>query len=386
MSDRRRNKIRMAFKHLTGIETEEERQAFETWMEEHPRDRRWYESMEGGREYLHRREYLERLDTEKEWEKVVREGQGTRRLRWRGWAAAAVLLVLGGVGGMLYWEDRALPSAVETGAPGSFGAVLVASDGSAYDLLAKGDTIEVQTERFIVSDSGGITYAGLSVLPEEEQVVYNRLLVSRGHEYMLTLQDGTRVWLNSQSELEYPVVFPRGERRVRLSGEAYFEVAADTAAPFVVDARGDFEIRVLGTHFNVKAYETDDRYETTLVEGRVSVSDTAGLEVTLHPSQQLVLDREGGYEVKVVDTRYYLAWHEGWFYFQDESLEQVLHMVSRWYDVEFEWGEDIGVEGKRVTGKVRRFEQLGKILGMLTKVTGVVFEQDGDRILLRTEK
>lgn len=307
------------------------------------------------------------------------------RKRRERWIAAASVCLIVGAGVFFFSQERESPSVRESGAPGSFGAVLVASDGSRHDLFASGDTIEVLSEHYIVSDSGGITYTGLPAV-EEERLEYNRVVVSRGHEYMLTLQDGTKVWLNSDSELEYPVTFVRGERRVRLSGEAYFEVARDSLSPFTVEVDGGFHVRVLGTCFNVKAYETDCRYETTLVSGCVRVEDTTGLEVTLRPSEQLVLGRDGSHEVREVDTRYYLAWHEGWFYFRNESLRQVLLMVGRWYDVEFECGEGVSVDDRQVTGKVRRFDNLKEILGMLSKVTGVEFKEEGDRIVLYDSK
>ena len=319
------------------------------------------------------------LDTEQELQRVMRERRKTLRIRLAWWMAAASVCLIVGTGAFFFLqEEYKLPLAGEDGMPGSFGAVLVASDGSRHELFASGDTIEVRSEHYVVSDSGGITYAGLPSVEEEGLLEYNRVVVNRGHEYMLTLQDGSRVWLNAESELEYPVTFARGERRVRLSGEAYFEVAPDSLSPFTVEVDGGFNVRVLGTCFNIKAYQTDSRYETTLVSGRVRVEDTTGVEVTLRPSEQLVLGRDGSHEVREVDTRYYLAWHEGWFYFRNESLRQVLLMVGRWYDVEFECGEGVSVDDRQVTGKVRRFGNLKEILGMLSKVTGVEFKEEGE--------
>lgn len=385
MNNEQQARIRMLFKRLLGMESERERQESDAWLREHPQGRRWLDSMEGGREYLRRREFLGSLDTEQELRSVMRGRREMLRKRRERWSAAASVCLIVGAGVFFFSQERESPSVRESGAPGSFGAVLVASDGSRHDLFASGDTIEVLSEHYIVSDSGGITYTGLPAV-EEERLEYNRVVVSRGHEYMLTLQDGTKVWLNSDSELEYPVTFVRGERRVRLSGEAYFEVARDSLSPFTVEVDGGFHVRVLGTCFNVKAYETDSRYETTLVSGCVRVEDTTGLEVTLRPSEQLVLGRDGSHEVREVDTRYYLAWHEGWFYFRNESLRQVLLMVGRWYDVEFECGEGVSVDDRQVTGKVRRFDNLKEILGMLSKVTGVEFKEEGDRIVLYDSK
>ena len=305
MESRQRTKIKMLFKRLLGMENEAERRELDAWLEEHPRDRRWVESMDGGREYLRRLEFLRRLNTEKELRGAMR-GTSGRRVRWGWWAAVAVVFLTVGASAYLYMQERDwTPERIDAD-PGSFGAVLVASDGSLHDLLTRRDTIEVRYDHFVVADSAGLTYAELpsagQAEEEEEVVEYNRLLVNRGHEYMLTLHDGTRVWLNSESDLEYPVTFPRGERRVRLNGEAYFEVAKDSLSPFIVEVGRGFDVRVLGTSFNVKAYPTDERYETTLVEGSVNVTDSAGMDVTLSPSEQLVLTQGGSYMVYDVDV------------------------------------------------------------------------------------
>ena len=378
MKDGERINIRMVFKRLVGMENEAERRELDAWLNSHPHDRRWLESLDGGREYLRRREWLNRLDTEHE----LRDAMKRRfRIRWHKWIAAAAVLLVAGV--WLYKWTQLPEPVMEVCEPGAFGAILVAGDGSLHDLLSAKDSIEVETAHYVVSDSNGLTYEGLTAETWKEETTTNRLVVSRGYEYMLTLCDGTKVWLNSESELEYPVVFQHGERRVKLKGEAYFEVVSDSLSPFVVEVERGFDVRVLGTRFNVKAYDTDERYETTLVSGRVVVEDSTGRRVALRPSEQFVLGHDGSCEVREVDVRYYLAWHEGWFYFHDEPLRQVLLMVERWYDVEFEYEDDMLIEEKRVTGKIRRFDDLEVLLDMLTKVTGVKFEKQEDRILLR---
>ena len=218
-----------------------------------------------------------------------------------------------------------------------------------------------------------------------QQISYLEASTSYGEHKEVVLPDGTVLTLNSCSRVRYPNQFVDNERRVELEGEGFFQVSRNEKQPFIINTRF-FDVRVLGTCFNVKAYETDSRYETTLVSGCVRVEDTTGLEVTLRPSEQLVLGRDGSHEVREVDTRYYLAWHEGWFYFRNESLRQVLLMVGRWYDVEFECGEGVSVDDRQVTGKVRRFDNLKEILGMLSKVTGVEFKEEGDRIVLYDSK
>ena len=143
----------------------------------------------------------------------------------------------------------------------------------------------------------------------------------------------------------------------------------DSVRPFIVEVDRGFEVKVLGTHFNIKAYDTDDSYETTLVEGKVQVFQGNKTKITLEPSEQMVIGKDGRHEVRVVNTSYYTAWHEGWFYFNDESLEQVLTMIGRWYDVDFVFAKE-NLKGIAVTGKLKRFENLSVILKMLERTTG----------------
>ena len=252
--------------------------------------------------------------------------------------------------------------------PGTLEAVLVTSDGTLRELQTAGNHINEKDGSKIMVDSARLNYQDNR--PESvRELIYNKLLVGRGHEYMLILNDGTRVWMNSKSELSYPVAFGENVRRVRLSGEAYFEVTKDSVRPFIVEVDRGFEVKVLGTHFNIKAYDTDDSYETTLVEGKVQVSQGHKTKITLEPSEQMVIGKDGRHEVRVVNTSYYTAWHEGWFYFNDESLEQVLIMIGRWYDVDFVFAKE-NLKEIAVTGKLKRFENLSVILKMLERTTG----------------
>lgn len=142
------------------------------------------------------------------------------------------------------------------------------------------------------------------------------------------LADGTRVWVNSFSDLEFPSQFVGKERRVRLTGEAYFEVSRDTAKPFIVEVGGK-EIKVLGTSFNINDY--DGKFVTTLVTGRVGVYEDEQ-EYILEPSMQIQI-ANGDVALSNVDTREFIAWKEGWFVFKKRRLQDVLDILSRWYDV-----------------------------------------------------
>ena len=366
------HKVWLVFAQLVGMETEQERRQLDEIVVPDSKEKLLLDEMSSGEDYLRRRQMIEDIDVDRELERVMRPRR--RRLSVLLGRVAAVLLplLLGGTAiYVMYSRNNAsLKNVISLHdvEPGTLEAVLVTSDGTLRELQTAGNHINEKDGSKIMVDSARLNYQDNR--PESvQELIYNKLLVGRGHEYMLILNDGTRVWMNSKSELSYPVAFGENVRRVRLSGEAYFEVTKDSVRPFIVEVDRGFEVKVLGTHFNIKAYDTDDSYETTLVEGKVQVSQGHKTKITLEPSEQMVIGKDGRHEVRVVNTSYYTAWHEGWFYFNDESLEQVLIMIGRWYDVDFVFAKE-NLKEIAVTGKLKRFENLSVILKMLERTTG----------------
>ena len=366
------HKVWLGFAQLLGMETEQERRQLDEIVVPDSKEKLLLDEMSSGEDYLRRRQMIEDIDVDRELERVMRPRR--RRLSVLLGRVAAVLLplLLGGTAiYVMYSRNNAsLKNVISLHdvEPGTLEAVLVTSDGTLRELQTAGNHINEKDGSKIMVDSARLNYQDNR--PESvQELIYNKLLVGRGHEYMLILNDGTRVWMNSKSELSYPVAFGENVRRVRLSGEAYFEVTKDSVRPFIVEVDRGFEVKVLGTHFNIKAYDTDDSYETTLVEGKVQVSQGHKTKITLEPSEQMVIGKDGRHEVRVVNTSYYTAWHEGWFYFNDESLEQVLTMIGRWYDVDFVFVKE-NLKEITVTGKLKRFENLSVILKMLERTTG----------------
>ncbi len=366
------HKVWLVFAQLLGMETEQERRQLDEIVVPDSKEKLLLDEMSSGEDYLRRRQMIEDIDVDRELERVMRPRR--RRLSVLLGRVAAVLLplLLGGTAiYVMYSRNNAsLKNVISLHdvEPGTLEAVLVTSDGTLRELQTAGNHINEKDGSKIMVDSARLNYQDNR--PESvQELIYNKLLVGRGHEYMLILNDGTRVWMNSKSELSYPVAFGENVRRVRLSGEAYFEVTKDSVRPFIVEVDRGFEVKVLGTHFNIKAYDTDDSYETTLVEGKVQVFQGNKTKITLEPSEQMVIGKDGRHEVRVVNTSYYTAWHEGWFYFNDESLEQVLTMIGRWYDVDFVFAKE-NLKGIAVTGKLKRFENLSVILKMLERTTG----------------
>ena len=215
--------------------------------------------------------------------------------------------------------------------PGTNKAILTLENGSQMT-LEKGKSIQIQNA---ISNGEEIIYE--SDKGETEEVVYNYLTIPRGGQFQVILEDGTEVWLNSESKLKYPVRFKQGEtRQVELIyGEAYFVVSPSTnhqGAKFKVFNNAQ-EVEVIGTQFNIKAYKDENSISTTLVEGKISVS-IENRKQSLVPNQQLILDlKTNTSSIKDIDVYNEIAWKDGVFSFDEKSLEEIMTVLSRWYDI-----------------------------------------------------
>src|SRR5690606_27432069 len=208
----------------------------------------------------------------------------------------------------------------------------------------------------------------------------NTIATPLGGEYQLILPDGTKVWLNAASSIRYPVDFGHGARKVTISGEVYLEVAQQKNQPFYVRT-GNTQIEVLGTKFNVSAYQEDQEVRTTLVEGRVNVL-AYGREQLLKPGQQATVNQKNGpIRVAEVDVEDALAWRNGYFSFSNEPLEQVMKKISRWYNVEVEYAMDPA--NKRLEGTVSRMEDIHDLLKALELTKTAHFKiKEGEFIVM----
>lgn len=240
----------------------------------------------------------------------------------------------------------------------------------------------------IVNDS----LTGLSYPTSQDQSVvqeaFNTLITPRGGEYQLTLSDGTRVWLNCESELKYPVAFNGTERKVLLKGEAFFDVEKDQK-PFIVET-DQMNVRVLGTRFNVSAYADADFVQATLTRGRIQ-AEAKGLndefmQISLTPGEQAQYTKtSGGLIAQPVDTSLYVGWVNGYFRFEDRPLEEVLQSMSRWYDVDFVYSKNVDRQ-KVLTGKLNRNDNFDVIMNLVSRISETSFERDGTKIKISSQE
>ena len=224
----------------------------------------------------------------------------------------------------------------------------------------------MDTGRYLIYQPQDVTPSGL---------IYNTLTVPRCCEYRMVLADGTQVWLNSDSELRFPVNFTGNERRVFLKGEAFFQVAKDEMKPFRVET-GALEIEALGTQFDVSAYQDDGKWMTTLVEGRVRVSDKDARQTCiLEPGKQALL-HNNMLTVSDVNVEEITGWKEGRFVFRNMTMENIARQLERWYDVEIGF-PDVMVRYYRFTGVMKRYNRLSQLIEMIEETTDVKFQVNG---------
>ncbi|NIG56776.1 FecR family protein [Chitinophaga sp. Cy-1792] len=196
-----------------------------------------------------------------------------------------------------------------------------------------------------------------------QQLVYNTLKTGRGNHFTIRLSDGTQVWLNSATSLEFPATFGKTERSVNISGEAYFQVVPDATRPFRVHITNKGTIEVLGTAFNIAAYKDDDKSATTLIDGAVKVSSGHSQQV-LSPGQQAVISHQPDILLNThPDLSQVLAWRNGYFKFDNTSVSSLMKEISRWYDVDIVYKGQPSEDG--FTGTISRNVPLEKVLKVL---------------------
>lgn len=300
------------------------------------------------------------------------------------YAAAAAVIIAALTGGYLAWKSGsrppAAPAVVKTAPqgipPGSNRATLTMADGSVItlDSTMNSTVMAGQQVRIIKTDSGLVTYQQLAV--PDAKPSYNTLTVPKGGQFRVMLADGTQVWLNAMSSLRYPVTFSESTRKVELSGEAYFEVAASPRQPFLVKVN-DMELTVLGTSFNVNAYPEETFVHTTLLTGKVVVKHNH-VSLPLMKGYQAALNRRTGQLTSIpVNTAEAVAWKNGKFLFNGTPMKDIMRQLSRWYNVEVVYAAPVEEE---FYAEIPRFANAAEALRILELTGKVHFRLEGQRV------
>ncbi len=304
-------------------------------------------------------------------------------------AAAAVLLI--GVSTAAWFlfsgslqKQHIMASQNQTGkphkndvAPGYNGAVLTLSDGSVIVLdSASEGNLAMQGNSKIMKKGGGVQYVSKTT-GNEMASGYNTIGTPRGRQFQLVLEDGTKVWLNAESSIHFPIVFGKKERLVEITGEVYFEVAKNPDRPFTVSVKG-MQVQVLGTHFNINSYNDEESIKTTLLEGAVKVFKDGDIKL-LSPGQQANLYNTGEMSLlKSVNTGEIIAWKNDQFSFDNTDVKNLARQLTRWYDVEMEMPQNINPV--TFTGTISKKSNLSDVLTMLELTGEVAFSIEGKKV------
>ena len=322
----------------------------------------------------------------KMWKQVQSRMNKNSRYQVKRYLKYAAIIVAFVLAGGTWWMVKENPEEIisvelsETSmlSPGTPKAYILFSSGQRMDLTTtEHDTMIMEKGMQVrVGSSGKISYVpGDSGSILKQEIVYNTIVVPRGGEYKLELADGTLVWLNSDSELRYPVKFAGSQRDVWLKGEGYFEVSKNPEKPFrvVVD---DMIVKVLGTSFNINAYKDRGNILTTLVSGKVDIQDMSGKSLVVMSPNQQVDFRHGKISVQEVDVTRFVSWIDGKFYFNDMTLENIMSQLQRWYDIEV-FFVDEELKSYPFTGVIRRDFTAGQIFEIIEKTTRLKFNVRG---------
>ena len=386
---------RLVVKYLLNNLTEQEEREFEHWRKGNEDS---YSKVFSLKNYDKYKKEIDKINITEEWEKFE------KRLNKKNSAkvanifpkiiryAASILIPLLIAGSVFFFGYKGLFKEKEQQIiaetiiePGIKKAELILSNGNQVilDETTRDSIIEADGTT-IFSDSLQLKYG----IDTGKQLValYNELHVKRGWEWQLTLDDGTKVWVNSMSKLKYPVQFSGNTREVELEGEAYFEVAHNPEKPFIVKTP-TYDIEVLGTSFNVSHYENDEFSHTTLVEGKIKINSSIligdkELSLELEPDQQFYLDKiKMDTNILKVNASVYSEWKDGYFVFEDETLDNIFRKLARWYEIEY-FFKDNKLRNEIYSGKLPRFKDFKTILDMIEEVSDIRFDVDKNTILI----
>lgn len=309
---------------------------------------------------------------------------------WFRFSAAAVLLIVASLTVIFVSQKQLTTPSASAGKEikiltkdipaGRDNAILTLANGKTIVLdTASNGTVANENGIKIIKINGQIAYQDAAIAAN--QPLYNQISTGKGNQYQLILADGSRVWLNAASSIRFPIAFAGNERKVEITGETYFEVAKNAAMPFKVlihSAKGNSEVEVLGTHFNINAYDDEPDIRTTLLEGAVKLTAGSSSQV-LSPGQQARSTSTGISLRKDVDVDNVVAWKNGFFVFDNTNLRSLMRQVDRWYDVETEVDNSIAEES--FSGKISRDVPLSKFIKVL-ELNEVQVKTTGRKIMV----
>lgn len=378
------DKAQLLLRYLRHEATPTEQQAVEEWLNENEENRAFFNQLQSEEGLIAETKFFSQTEKEQAWHQLQKAIKPKTRTLWPRIAAAASIILCLSAGGYFLLHKQTPKQQIAQNqlihndiAPGGNKAILT-SNGRKYVLdSAKNGTISNKGGIAIDKKSDGLISYNAASGNGISTMIYDTLTIPRAGTHKLILSDGSKIWLNAATTIRYPEKFIGNERKVELiSGEAYFEVVHNDKMPFRVVSKNQV-IEDIGTHFNINAYEDEPFIITTLIEGKVKVTNQQNT-VLLKPGQQALL-KNGHFKVEDANADMAIAWKNGLFRFENTSLPEVMRQVSRWYNVE------ISYEGKipdrTFTGKIHRDVNASEALEIL-KFTKVNFKIEGKKIIV----
>ncbi len=363
--------------HINATLNEEEREELDNWINASDANMRLFGELTDEKNIETSLAAYKNMQVEEDLQKTKRQIHFKTKTRfWQYAVAASVIIALSIYIYMTQFQkDKPEIIAEVTDInPGTDKATLTLDNGTVIQLDQLANDTSITGQARILQNEGTIIYDGKS---GGSELVYHTLRIPRKGHYQLQLPDGTKVWLNAESSIQYPVAFNGNERKVKVTGETYFEVAKDAGKPFKVEV-GDMTVEALGTQFNINAYEDEPFVTTTLAEGSVLVTK-GSTENILRPGQQAQV-KDGIFKVTNADAAAVAAWKNNEFKFSDTPLDMILRQVARWYDAEIVYEDKIVAH---LNARIDRNVPVSKLLYLLEQTGHVHFEVEGNTIKVR---
>lgn len=378
-------------RYLDCTASESEVQEVEAWIAENPEHEKLLQSF-ADPHIRYQLQFMSNLDVDKAWDDFeLKRNKYNRKKSFYKLGAAAAVLIMGFLLLFHFKHQHEINEIKKIShnqffndlSPADIKAELHLSDGSKWDLGSDTFYMAEKDGTLIKRDSESLVYNKVSDWKEEilgiqDTELYNTIIVPKAGTYTVQLSDGTRVYLNANSELQFPVAFKKNQRVIKLKGEAYFEVAPNPDKPFIVEINNKKKIQVIGTSFNVNAYKKD--VKTTLISGSVKISNNKE-STFLKPGESGILPEHSNKPIKTYQENLdkILSWKNGDFLFKSEDLGEIMDELSRWYDVEVKYSETLSKD-KLYSGSIRRNVNISEVLGMLSHVSGAHFLLEGNVI------
>ena len=356
--------------YLSGTISAEDLLELQRFQVLYPRIKTWLDNREAKQEEIYDllRAHM-REDIQVKWDSILDEAQLHRkRKKTKKWLVAASIIAILAIG---IWavphfsmDEKVLVVTPKSKyvVPGKHQAILTLSNGETILLGEKDNTTIHEGRNLMKITDNQLDYVATS----KDEVYFHKLKVPIGGTYRVQLNDGTTVWLNADSEIEYPSVFIGNERRVSIRGEAFFEVAKDSSRPFRVKV-GESTVEAVGTAFNINTHFREGQIKTILTEGKIKVS-VADKSVLIDKGNATLVDNKR-ITITKADLEEALAWKDGYFYFGGKDLKSIMNEIARWYDLDVEYKQPVSEE--KYQGGIKRTESIQAVCAVLEGLTGL---------------